>query len=146
MPHLTLPVTDEGLTLHVMVGLPGPIVAALVAAWKPVPPALLLDGVVDPGSNTTCVAQRVIQHFHLQSAQRTTTHTAIGPAQVNVFNVSLSIPAQGALLQALVVIDQILVMELTKPPPGIEVLVGLDALKHMLLFLDAGRGEFTLTD
>src|SRR5262249_24301126 len=119
MPHLTLRVTDEGLAVEVMVGLPGSRIAALVAAGQPVPPALRLGGVVDPGSNVTCVAQRVLQHFTLQPEQQATTQTILGPAEVDVFNVSLSIPAQGALLQALLVLDQILVMELTQPPPGV---------------------------
>lgn len=46
-----------------MIGLSGQDLASLATAGLPVPAPLLVQSVIDPETNVTCVAQRVIHHF-----------------------------------------------------------------------------------
>jgi hypothetical protein len=146
MPHLTLPVDPDGLVLNVMVGLPGKATAALLAAGQAIPRPLLLRGQIDNGSDITCIAARVVQHFGLPIIQTTTSHTTGGMIQVNLFEISFSIPQQGTLSGPLLVLEHLPVMEWANPPANIEVLAGLDVLKHLLMIHDGQRDEFTLSD
>jgi hypothetical protein len=46
----------------------------------------------------------------------------------------------------LLVLDQLLVMALPTSLPGIDALLGLDVLDHLLLIADGSRGEITIAD
>jgi hypothetical protein len=104
----------------------------------------LVRGVLDTGSDVTCVSAAVLSRFALVSAGQTTTHTAAGSSHVNLFDVSLSLLRPGGL--ALLVVEQLVVVELLNPPPGIDAFVGRDILSQLLFFHDGPQNEFTLGD
>jgi hypothetical protein len=146
MPHFTLKITPDGLALSVMVGLTGQATATLVSSNQPIPRPVLLQGLIDTASNVTAVAAPVLSQFGLIPLASTTTQGVGGSHPVRLFEVSLTIPRQGTLQAALLVLPVIEVMEWTSPPPGFEALVGLDVLAEMLMLLDGPRKEFTLGD
>jgi hypothetical protein len=147
MPHATLPVTQDGYVLPVVIGLSGQDAANLVAAGQPVPRPILVQGEIDTGTNITCVASRVLNQLGLTAASSGHTAQSVsGTHQARLFHVSLSIPPVGALRTSLLVLEFLWVMEWTPPSPGSEVLVGRDVLPHLLMLLDGPRKEFTLAD
>jgi hypothetical protein len=145
MPHFTLSFTSEGDELDVRFGLNGRETAKRFAAGLPPVPPVLVRGVIDTGSDVTCAAPRVMGQLGLSPIVQTTTQTTAGSAQVNLFEMSLSLPRPGTNT-SLLVIDQLLVMELAQATSSIEALVGRDVLAHLLFIHDGPRGEFTLAD
>jgi hypothetical protein len=141
-----LTVTQEGLELPIVIGLKGQTTASLVAAGQPVPPPLLRRGLIDTGTDVTCVTSSIVQLLGLSPVQTHVSHTVAGPIKVNLYEVSLGLPRMGNLPASLLVLEQLTVMELTQPPANLDVLLGLDVLAHLLIVLDGPRGEFTLAD
>jgi hypothetical protein len=147
MPHITFPVDANGLSLSLMFGLNGNALAQLAAAGKPLPAPVLVRGVIDTGSDVTCLAAPIVQQLRLPVLTQRTTQTVAGPLQVNIYEASLGIPDPGHSSRHLLVLDQLIIMELVQPPsPGIDALLGLDVVLQLLLFLDGPRREFTLGD
>ena len=112
----------------------------------PIPTPNLVRGVLDCGSDITCVAERVMRLLNLAPAGQNTTQTTTGSFQVNLYEVSLSVPPVGRLPGPFAVHDYLMVMELAPTSTGIEVLVGMDILGELLFVLDGPRKEFTLGD
>jgi hypothetical protein len=147
MPHATFPVTQDGFLLPVVIGLTGLATRNLMSAGQPVPRPILLQGEIDTGSNITCVAARVLSQLGLSAASGShTTQTVAGSHAARLFEVSLGIPAVGALKSSLLVLEHLWVMEWTPPSPVTEVLIGRDVLPHLLMVIDGPRQEFTLGD
>jgi hypothetical protein len=147
MPHITLNWTAEGLELSVLVGLSGKETARLLTAGLPIPRPLTLPGIIDTGSNITCVSVQALGRLGTPWLGSSVTQTPAGPHQVDLYEASLSIPLPGgAPTPFLFVLDQLVVMELQHTGSVVEVLLGRDVLAHLLCFLHGPRGEFTLTD
>jgi hypothetical protein len=144
MPHTRYSRTADGMVLDVLVGLDGQRMAGLVAAGQPLPPPLLVRAQIDSGSTISCIATRVVAHFNLARFQGHTTQTIAGSSNVNLYEVSLSIPRSASLPAPLLVEDRLVVMELPHPLANVEALIGLDLLDKLLLINDGPRGDFTL--
>jgi hypothetical protein len=145
MPHLTFKTSPDGFALDVLIGLTGKDSAGLVAKGQRIPPPMLVRALIDTGTDVTCVATRVVQHFSLAFVAQVGTQTAAGPVSRKLFEVSLGIPKSGRLTGPLLVLEHLLVMELTPAPPNVEVLIGNDVLLHCLLIIDGPGGTFTLS-
>jgi hypothetical protein len=146
MPHFTLTDTSDGMELTVVIGLNGREAATLVQAGQSVPVGTALRGVLDSGSNVTCVAARAIARYGLLPVGQDTTQTMAGPFTVRLFRMSLSIPRPGPQGGTLLVLDDLMVMEFSPQPGEPEVMVGRNVLAHLLLIHDGPKGEFTLAD
>jgi hypothetical protein len=146
MPHVTLPAVPDGLIVQVMVGLNGTGTANLLAAGKPIPTPVLLRGAIDTGTDVTCVASQVLYGFGLTPIHRVTSTTAAGVIRARLYEVSFGIPRVGRLTAPLLVLDQLVVMELAQAPAGVDVLIGRDVLRQLLMISDGPRDEFTLAD
>ncbi len=146
MPHVTLTVTPDGLTLPVVIGLTGKDSADLLAAGQLPPNPRLLRGAIDTATTITVVAASVLSQFGLKPLKSTTTQGIGGSHPVHLFEVSFRIPRVGPQQQSLFVLDYLVVMDWTSPPPGLDVLVGLDVLEQLWTFYDGPRKEFTLGD
>jgi hypothetical protein len=144
MSLLSLTSSSDGLALNVLVGLPGSRMALLQAAGAPIPPPLHLRGVIDTGSDITGVASRVFQALALPVWLKGSTSTVTGVHAVNLFEVSLSIPAVPAASGPLLNRPTLAVMEMTQALPNIEVLIGRDVLSECLLLADGPGQRFTL--
>lgn len=146
MPHLTLAGHPDGWVLPVVIGVNGQTTAALVAAGRPVPPPRTIRALLDTGTDITGLAAPVLSRLGLGPVRQHTTQTISGPLSIQVFEVSLSVPPVPPQRGPLLVLDQLLVMGLPTPPPGIDALLGRDVSNQLLLILDGPRQEFTIAD
>jgi hypothetical protein len=144
MPQLTFAIPSGELTLSVMVGHNQKALAAVIAAGQALLAPLWTKGVVDTGTNITCVTPAVLQKLGLTSTGQGSSHTAGGLAAVNLFEVSLSIPPPGNVLGPMLTRRDLIVMEVPSPIPGVEVLIGLDILLDCKMLLDGPARQFTL--
>jgi len=101
---------------------------------------------IDTGADLTNISQDLITHFQLSSTGSVRSNTAGGSINPLVYRVSLSIPHPTQMGVALLELDPILVMEMLHPLPNIDVVLGMNALKHCLLILDGPRNEFTIAE
>jgi hypothetical protein len=146
MPHLTLARQPDGWVLSVVVGVNGQTTASLVAAGQPVPPPQSIRALLDTGTDITGLATDVLSRLGLAPVRQHTTQTISGPLSIQLFEVSLSGPRAGPPAGPLLVLDQLVVMGLATPPPGIEALLGRDVSDRLLVILDGPRAEFTVAD
>lgn len=145
MPHLTFPMSDDGLALDVLIGLDGAASHACVAAGQPVPVPLQVKALIDSGCDPTAVSQSVLNALGLLRGTTATTHTAAGLVQVEVFQVSLSIYGPDGTSGPSFNAADWKVTALPQPIPGIDVLLGLDLLRQCLLIVDGPGKKFTLS-
>jgi hypothetical protein len=141
MPLLTLPFGNDGYLVDVLIGLPGTRFAALQAAGTPMPPPLQARGIIDPGSDVTCIAAAMLQQLGLVYKVQKTTRTTAGMHSVNIFEVSLSVVGPAGIVTTQ---DQLDVMELAALLPGIDVIIGRDVLAECFLFADGPGKRFSL--
>lgn len=128
-----------------MVGLNGPTMATMVAAGQPVAAPLARRGLIDTGTDVTCIASTVLQQLGLtKPVMRTTTQTAIGSGRVNLFEVSLGILDLSNQPGPSLVVANVLVMEFPAGIVACDVLIGLDILLTTRLVLDGPAGFFSL--
>jgi hypothetical protein len=144
MSQLTFPLQQNELRLTAVVNLNQPVMAALVAVGQPIPAPIWTVGMIDTGSDISCVTADVVQKLGISPFGQTGTRTAGGPASIRLFHVSLSILPAGNLPGPMLTRSNLLVMELVNPPPGIEVVIGMDILLDCRLLLDGPGRQFTL--
>ncbi len=144
MPHLTFPISPDGCALQILIGLHGKEMAALYAAGKPIPNPVWVRGLVDSGTDITCVAPRVMHQLGLVIAGSTSTQTAGGSVNVNLFDVSLTITDPAKPSTHTLVREHLVIMELLHALPTFEALIGMDVLAQCLLILDGPGQQFTL--
>jgi hypothetical protein len=142
--QLIFPITTFELKLPVVIGPNRKALVAFLAAGQPLPRPVWTTGVVDTGSNVTCVSPAVLRQLGLASTAQSTSHTAAGQAVVNLFEVSLSIPPLANVQGPMLTRKDLLVMETPCLIPGVEVLIGLDILLDCILLLDGPGRQFTL--
>lgn len=137
MAHATFPLPNDGMVVQAVIGMDGPKMAALLQAGKPVPRPIAVRALIDSGSDTTAVAPDVLVRLGLASFVTGTSQTASGPVEVKLYRVSLTLPGPDLALPDMVV------SELTAALP-VDVLLGLDVLRHCLLILDGPGQRFIL--
>jgi hypothetical protein len=144
MPQLTFALSSGELKLAVIVGHSRKALAQVLATGQPPPSPLWTTGVVDTGTNVTCITPTVLQQLGLLSTGQATSHTVSGQATANLFEVSLSIPPPGGAAGPMLTRRDLTVMEMPSPIPGVEVLIGLDILLDCKLLLDGPARQFML--
>src|SRR5260370_31450691 len=110
MAQLTFGMPKGEVTLKVLVGHDFRHQRTLLAAGQPLPRPVWTLGVIDTGSNVTCVTAAVLQKLGLVFTGQVASHTAAGQVIVNLFEVSLSIPPPGNLPGAMLSRPNLLVM------------------------------------
>jgi len=144
MPRLTFACTTSGLTLPVVVGLDGQAIVNLMNSGTPVPPPMVLNGLIDTGTDVTSVAGTVLRALGLTSLRSSSTQTAGGQVPVGLYKASLTISDPQDPSGPAIVEDQLTVMELPHNLPDIDVLIGLDILWKCRLLFDGPARQFTL--
>jgi len=145
MATLTFPVQSDGLICDVLIGLDGKATAAKATSGQPILAPVLCRGMVDTGTDVTCVAQAVLRKLALTvPVGQTRTGSTTGSAPVNLFEASVNVLDLRNPSGPKLVLPDVLVMELPQPLTNLDVLIGLDVLLTARLFLDGPRREFTL--
>jgi hypothetical protein len=144
MAQLRLPITSDGPTLPVMIGLPSQMMASLQAMGQPISAPLQVRGVIDTGTDVTAVSANLLRQLGVTSAASGTTNTVTGPVRVNLYEISLSVPASTPPASFLVVRPDLIVMELTAVLPDVDLLLGRDILDECLFFYDGPARQFLL--
>src|SRR5207244_420298 len=79
MAQLTFPIPSGELTLAVVIGHNRKALTALLAAGQAFPSPIWTMGVIDTGSNITCVTPTVLQRLALSSSSQSSSQTVGGP-------------------------------------------------------------------
>jgi hypothetical protein len=145
MATLTYPISADGLAVPVMIGLTAAETSSLFAAGGPLVSPSLGNGMIDTGSNVTCVDRSLLRGLGLSFVLQHTTQTVSGPLSVDLFDVNLSLPRISGGSGPLLVLPYLRIMELRQPIRNVQVLIGLDVLAHCVLTLDGPRQEFSLS-
>jgi hypothetical protein len=143
MPTLTFPVQKDGLVVGVMIGMDSANCQALQQSGQPIPRPILVQGIMDTGTDATAVAHRLIHALGLPLYGSAQTSTAAGQVNVGVYEISLSIVPPGGAAQF--TDPRLVATELIYAAPGIEVLVGLDVILQGILHVDGPGGTFSFT-
>jgi hypothetical protein len=144
VPQYTYPIQAGELTLPVLIGLGSDEAVACLAAGQALPSLAWGMGVIDTGTNVTCIAGAVLRQLGSMVLYRATSQTTAGPFVANLYQISLSIPAPGPTPGPMLTRSDLIVMEMTQVIPGIEALIGLDVLLEIQLLLDGPGRTFTL--
>lgn len=146
MPRLTFPLQSDGLICDVLIGLDGKATTALAASGQPILAPIRCRGLIDTGTDATCVASAVLRQLGLSIPVATTkTTSTTGTAPVELFEASVGVLDLRNLSGPTLVLPDVLVMEMTQPPANLDVLIGLDVLLTARLLLD-GPGQFYTLD
>jgi len=140
MPILTMPLSDEGPVVPLIVGVSAPRANALRAADKPVPHPIQLRALIDTGCSCTCVVVGMLAPLALTAIGSVTLHTpSTGntPATCQQYDVSL------ALLNFTVDIWPIVECQ-PLAPRTIDALLGRDFLTRCLYVHDGKAKQFSL--
>jgi hypothetical protein len=144
MPHFTFPITKDGCTLGVLIGLRATDTHALLAAGQPIPPPLQARALLDTATDKTAVSVRLLQQLGIPALAPVETRTAGGLVIVQLYEISLSVPNPSGARTPMLVHEELLVTEFLHAPPQIDVLIGLDVLNECLVVIDGPGGRFTL--
>jgi hypothetical protein len=105
---------------------------------------LRTSALIDSASDLTCVTTTIVQQLGLPFQTTRPTQGVGGQVVADIYLASFAILTPTGV--DFVVRPSLPVMELTAPPAGFEVIVGLDVLRDLLLVLAGPAGTFTLAD
>ncbi|MBY0528218.1 MAG: hypothetical protein K2R98_32785, partial [Gemmataceae bacterium] len=95
MPQYTYSLQAGELTLPVLVGLGADEAQARITSGQLLPPLAWGTGVIDTGTNVTCVAGSILRQLGTMAVHQATSRTATGLFVADLYKISLSIPAPG---------------------------------------------------
>ena len=144
MEQLLFPLSPDGPTLEVVIGLDGDAMTALQTASQPIPMPVRVRGMLDTACNVTAIAPWIFQHFGIPSRQHSVTQTAGGSHPVSLYFVSLTIPGivRGG---PMFVQTKLEVINRAKPIPDLDVLVGMDVMNECVTLIDGPGRQFTIS-
>ena len=145
MPRLTFPIAADGLRLPVYVGLNAATIQAIHARGLPVPSPVTGRGLVDPGSTLTAVVPRLLTAIEATSVSTVSTTTAAGSARIPVYQISLTIFDTALPPADILHRDTWTVTGLPHDLPDVDVLIGLDLIRELVLTVDGPAGQFALS-
>jgi len=143
--QLCFPIKPDGLWVPVLIGHESAFLQALQAAGRPLPSPVHCRGLIDTGTDVTCVVPRVLTTLGLRPSTNLRTQTAGGPIRVNLFDVSLTIYDPAAPPGSFLVRPQWSVTDLPQDLPMVDVLIGLDLIRQIYLNIEGPSGHFTLS-
>lgn len=136
MPHLTIPVVEEGPLFDVVVGVSRAKEQALRDAGMAAPPAHIVRALIDTGASCSTIDPAIVRHLGLQPTGRTTIITPTTGRQgqeARVYDVSIRLVHVG---RSYVLENSVPVVESSQSHNGFLVLLGRDILRDCLLIYD----------
>jgi hypothetical protein len=143
MPHLTLDISDDGPITDFRVGLSPAEAKALRVDGKSIPDAVLCRGLIDTGSDCTCVAVEIIKTLGVTPTGITDAYVAGNPVPQKVQTYALGIhivhPTGTFTLPGLISAPGFDMSQM-----GIEALIGRDVLKNCFFFYNGAANRFAM--
>jgi predicted aspartyl protease len=125
------------------VGVSQPRQKALEEAGEPVPPPVLIQGLIDTGASATAIDPSIIQGLKLQQTGSLPIHTpSTGhvPHQASTYDVCITIPFDGVTFT----LGALQVFESSLSVQGIQALIGRDVLANCLFVYDGRANIFSI--
>lgn len=144
MPQYTYPIQAGELKLPALFGLSTADARAIGSVGLVMPALAWATAVIDTGTTITSVAAVVLRRLGTEPITQATTTTATGESPVDLYRVSLSIPAPGPSKGPMLTFSDLLVMAMPQVVPGVDALIGLDVLLGIRFSLDGPSRSFTL--
>jgi hypothetical protein len=141
---MNYPIVGGELPLTVLVNVATQFALDPLALGQPIPRGIWGKGFIDTGTTVSCVSQTILRRFGLSSIASGTTQTASGSLSAGLFNVSLSISSHQPTAGPMLTWADVIVLELPNPPPGVDVLIGMDLIQSIKLTIDGPASQFTL--
>lgn len=142
MPTLTVSQLPDGPILNLQIGVSVPRRKSLEAAGKPVPAAITVGGLVNPGASCTVVDRKLLRQLGInatgQVVFRSTAQGTI-PEKSPQYDVSIGVAGFPQLLT-----EQVPVLEGGFALPSYQVIIGRDVLALCRLTLDGPNRSITL--
>jgi hypothetical protein len=144
MPHLTFPVSPDGLALDVFIGHDAKELQRLQEAGQPFPPPIKLRAFIDSCSDLTAISQRCLAQMGLGHIDWVKTDTAGGSVEVKRYRSSLSIRGIADKAEPMYVSPSMYATALATELADADALIGKDVLNECLFILDGPGKQFTL--
>jgi hypothetical protein len=143
MQKLTFAVSQDGLIVPVLVGLDGATSAALFGAGQTITPPVHGLGLFDTGSNYSSIASWIAQQLALVPIGKSSTQTASGEVDVNLYSVSIAIRAALGVAGSDLTLPTVVVHEFPVPLADADVLIGRNVLYEGNLYLEGPARRFS---
>ena len=144
MPSISAPVQPIGPIVRLAVLVSDPRREALVAANRPVPNPILINGLLDTGASSTCIDPAVMQSLGLTPTGFVpiiTPSTGTTPHMCEQYDVAIAVLLRGSAVH---IIDTLPVIASPLAHQGHEALIGRDVLSRAILIYNGHEGNLTL--
>jgi hypothetical protein len=142
--QLTFPLSADGLTLEVRVGLPAPVLEAKLAQGQPFRAAETARALIDTGADAMSVAPGILTQLGLAPTGDVEMTTASGSVRVKRYEISLTLFGNLGVAGPVLVRPVWNVTAFSQPLKNIEALIGMDLIRQILLKIDGPGNRFTL--
>lgn len=132
-----------GPILQVEVAIPSALAQHLTEHNLPIPPSVSGFALIDTGATRSCIDVQAISTLEVSSIGITTTMTAAGPAQQNLYPARFRFPGEGLEIEFSSVVGVDLRGQSVGDQPLIA-LIGRDVLSRCILIYNGLGGFFTL--
>ncbi len=139
-PHILY---SGGPLISVAITIPNALVQLYQKEQRPIPAPISGIALIDTGATKTCVHDKIMEKLGVQTTGVTTTHTANGPKQSNLYPAHFSFPAPKIEID----FNSVLEVDLsgqTFQNQQIVALIGRDLLSRAVLVYNGPAGMFTI--
>jgi hypothetical protein len=144
MPRLTFPITPDGLQVDVVVGLDAARAATLSNTGRAIPAPRQARALIDTGTTMTGVVPRLLNAVGVSASGAAQTLTATGLAAVQFFLISLTVFDSTGASGNTFFRGMWRVTDLPYELPDVDVLLGLDFIREIVLTADGPGARFML--
>ncbi|HEX8342901.1 MAG TPA: retropepsin-like aspartic protease [Tepidisphaeraceae bacterium] len=145
MPHLTLSVGDAGPVIDLYVGVSEHRKTALTTAGQPIPPMVLIRGLIDTGASGVVIDTTHLEALSLTPTGSTSCHTpSTSGRPVTMMTYDVMLALQHPRTHFTLGTHPIIASDLISQGQGIDALIGRDFLDHCYLAYNGSARLFTL--
>ena len=144
MPHLSLRLSPSGPLIDFYVAVSVPLSDALKKAGQPVPPPIMVRGLIDTGASCTSIDPAILKQLGITAKSQVPVHTPSTksgqPHMANQYDICIILPHQKMSWQ----FNAVPILESELSHQGIQALIGRDILANCLFTYDGAAQIFCL--